>query len=307
MKRLTFLVGGMAAAVFLLWLFLAAGTAESRTSPPRPPAARSMSSGDTADRAITKVGPATVNVTAGTEFFITLSPVCAGPGATVTVNGYNWPIDPPDEDVVITWDPNDTPDPSQLLATIPSVNSPTWSTTFVVPNTASFAYHTIEATRQNDTATAQFKVPCPTSDLVITAPTLVSTLPITAAAPVSFRFTITNQGDAPANSTLFVGLYFDPIPPPVLGSDTGISSTFLVQMLGINGLAVGSSQVLTITAPNGFSTIGPHTVYGVVDILNSVTESDETNNISQPLIVNVGRPLYLPIVLTANSTTLDQR
>ena len=294
MKRLTIFVGGMAVAVFLLWLILAAGTAGVTASQYDPNSANDMATGNT-------------NVTAGTDFFITLSPVCAERGATVTVNGYNWPIDPPNQDVVITWDPNGTPEPSQLLATIPSVNSPTWSTTFVVPNTASFAYHTIEATRLNDTATAQFKVPCPQPDLVISAPTLVSTPPITATTPVSFRFTVTNQGDVAANSTLFVGLYFDPIPPPVLGSDTGISSTFLVQMVAINGPAIGSSQELTLTAPNGFSTLGPHTVYGVVDNFHTIIESDETNNISQPLVVNVGRLLYLPIILTANSTSSERR
>jgi hypothetical protein len=294
MKRLTMFVGGMAAAIFLLWLILAAGTADVTASHYDPNGANSTATWDT-------------KVTAGTDFFITLSPVCADRGATVTVNGYNWPIEPPNEDVVITWDPNDTPDPSQLLATIPSVNSPTWSTTFVVPDTASFAYHTIEAARQNDIATAQFMVPCPQPDLVISAPTLVSTPPIAANTPVSFRFTVTNTGGSPVNETIFAGLYFDPIPPPVLGSDTGISSTFLVQMVGINGLPVGSSRVLTVTVANGFSTLGPHTVYGVVDSFHSMTEGDETNNISQPLTVTVSQPLYLPIALTSNSTSLEQR
>jgi uncharacterized repeat protein (TIGR01451 family) len=226
------------------------------------------------------------NVQLGDEFFITLSPVCGDSGVTVTVNGYNSPDSPNNKPVDIYWD-------STIIATIPSTNLPSWTKTFVVPANSTFAYHTVYAQRHNaPTATVQFKVPCPKPDLVISAPVLVSPPPIAATTPVSFRFTVTNQGDAPANSTFFVGLYFDPVPAPVIGTDTTINSTYLVQMVGLNQLAVGASRVVTLTAPNGFSTTGTHTVYGMVDNFGNppyrvINELSERNNISTPLQVTV--------------------
>jgi uncharacterized repeat protein (TIGR01451 family) len=231
------------------------------------------------------------NVTAGTTFFITLSPVCGERGSTITVNGYNWPTTPPNKDLVLTWDPTG-PDTAQVLGTITNLNQANWSKTVTVPANASFAYHTIQATRQNDSKTAQYKVPCPKPDLVISAPTLISPPPIAATTPISFRFTVTNQGDAAANSTFFIGLYFDPVPAPVIGTDTTINSNYLIQMVGLNGLAVGASQIVTLTAVNGFSTAGTHTVYGMVDNFGNppyrvINELSETNNIGTPLQVTV--------------------
>ncbi|MCB9422813.1 MAG: hypothetical protein H6667_23640 [Ardenticatenaceae bacterium] len=121
------------------------------------------------------------------------------------------------------------------------------------------------------------------ADLVVGAPELAATLPITAYAPVDFRVTITNTGDVDVNSQFYVDIFLDP---------TGVTSATIPYdqsggFVAFGSLAAHASRVITITASAGFAN-GPanHQVYAMVDTLLQVDEENETNNVSAPLTVN---------------------
>ncbi len=135
----------------------------------------------------------------------------------------------------------------------------------------------------------------PITDLaVIGAPQLLTPGQIQPEQPVSFTVTIQNVGNVPITGSIQTDIFLHPA--IVLSNSIPItqSNGFLV----VNGLGVGETAVLTFTIPAGFPP-GPLTrqVYAMVDSLQTIPEADETNNISLPLEVVVGRPLYLPIVL----------
>jgi hypothetical protein len=170
-----------------------------------------------------------------------------------------------------------------------------WTKTVTIPPGASNGIHTIVAYRTHATgdalANAFISVPCPAADLTISPNvTMITPLPINQGDPVSFRVTITNTGSSPAISSFPVSVYFNPNPAPV-GSSTHISSTFRGASSIVPGLGAGSSSVITLTAFAGFPISGTNTVYAVVDSDGPpdgvIDETNETNNISNPLSVQV--------------------
>lgn len=120
-------------------------------------------------------------------------------------------------------------------------------------------------------------------DIVAMGPVeLVSTPPIVAYQPVQFRLPITNEGDIDVNTQFFVDIYLDPDPTLVLS--TTIPITESDGYSAVSSLAGGSSRLITITAPFGFSNLPvPHNVYGFADSLEQIDETDETNNITDSL------------------------
>ncbi len=126
-------------------------------------------------------------------------------------------------------------------------------------------------------------------DLVVYGPAeLISTPPIVAYQPVQFRIPITNEGDIDVNSQFFVDIYLDPNPTLVL--TTTIPITESDGYSAVSSLAGGASRIITITSQLGFAnpTPGvPNTVYGFVDSLEQIVETDETNNITEGLGVVV--------------------
>lgn len=137
--------------------------------------------------------------------------------------------------------------------------------------------------------TTATNTPAPPDLVVFGPPVLVSTPPIIAYQPVQFRVPITNAGDIDVNSQFFVDIYLDPDPTLVLS--TTIPITESDGYSAVSSLAGQQSRVITITSQLGFENPptpdSPNSVYGFVDSLERVVETDETNNITDGLIVFV--------------------
>jgi uncharacterized repeat protein (TIGR01451 family) len=235
----------------------------------------------------------------GTQAFITNTPNCGEPGDTVAVKGYNWRTQG-NHNVNIRWLP--AGGGSTTLHTFQN-NTPNWTVQVTIPPNAPDGTHRIEAERhnRNQVAEAVFTIPCPAPDLTIGDLELVSPLPLTTYEPVVFRAVITNIGTLPAVSQFFVGLYANPDPEPTPDM-THIPADYRLAVVGINGLGVGESTVVTLTALNGLPTTGPHKIYAVVDSdpgpIGIINERFETNNIVGPLeivVENEGTPPEDPI------------
>ena len=224
--------------------------------------------------------------------YIVLLPNCGtGPDIQFNVLGYNWDIN---EGIVLQWDGI-----NQLIIQ-PNTHNGSFSYTWTFSGVSDgqhevYAYSTGTGPEFEDDIKF-YDVPCsnvptptpepsatPTlspADLVMfSPPQLISTPPIVAYEPVQFSVIITNSGQTDVNSQFFVDVYLDPtniytdrIPLTESGGYVAVSS-----------LAGGASRVLTITAPLGFKNDpATHQVYGMVDSVQQIAESVETNNISQP-------------------------
>lgn len=228
----------------------------------------------------------TTGVNNATNPFMTLTPTCGPAGTSVTVNGYGWATNA-SKTVSIYWDPSGS---NQLLTSFVNATA-NWTTTVSVPAGAANGTYTVQAVRQNKSATATFRIPCPAPDLVVVgSPVLVSSQPIYPNSQVIFQATVSNIGSVDAISQFYAGLYFDPSPLPT-GSSTYIDQTYRVGLVAVNGLAVGASTVVSFTVPAGFSTAGDHTIYAVADAdpipTGLYSELSETNNVSSQAQVTV--------------------
>jgi hypothetical protein len=169
----------------------------------------------------------------------------------------------------------------------------TWASTGLktITVTAANRYNQVTATHAI-TITAP-----PITDLTIGPVELVSTPPITAYTPITFRATISNTGNQDVNGLFFVDLFINP--SIVLSDSIPINQSS--GYTAVNGLTTGATRVLTITSYLGFPTEPPtHTVYAMVDSLQQITETDENNNISSPLSVTGILPPSPQIALTPN-------
>jgi uncharacterized repeat protein (TIGR01451 family) len=160
------------------------------------------------------------NVTQSAATFITVMPVSRVRGSLITVSGYNWPINPPNKDLVITWDPAG-PDASEILLTKPNFRESNWAFTVRVPSNASFTHHTVQVERHNDVKTAQYLVTRPTREL---SPSIM-------AKPSSLfgqTFLTTTDGKTLPQAGVVINLHDDnnqAIPPsPLLSDSNGLYS-----------------------------------------------------------------------------------
>lgn len=231
------------------------------------------------------------------QAFIALDKVCGLPGTQVTVSGggVDW-SKPSGQDLVIEWIPDQGPI-VELYSGAGALPQPVTVPQVTITDPANPETYTIRVSRQNKVATAEFSVPCPAPNLIISTPQLISGTPIVAGQPVTFTAEVSNIGNRDAISQFFAGLYFDPSPAPT-GSDTHIDQSFRHAVVALNGLAQGASKTVTFTVEAGFSTAGTHRVYGVADsdpaeIGQIKDEHDETDNISSVLQLSVN-PAYTP-------------
>jgi hypothetical protein len=230
---------------------------------------------------------------AGNEPFITISPTCRTSSGGVTVKGYNWPTSG-NVDTTIHWDSIANSPLGTVPDSVVELGNGLWVKNITTPAGTGDGLHTIfahHAQGQGTTVSAPILVPCPAPDLTISPQvTLVSPTPINQGDPVTFRVTVINTGTTQAVSQFPVSLYFNPSPAPTTGS-THISTTFKSASYAVSGMPVGASIVVTLTAQSGFPISGTNTVYAVVDSDPSpegqVDETDETNNISGALTVDV--------------------
>ncbi len=233
--------------------------------------------------------------------YITAIPSCWTPGSpdtTIMLIGGNWPTSPAAQSPIMI-SLRDRFGNTTTITTIPQGHGGSFSN--IAVNVATFSpanspYHFVAQAINGSYAETAFLVPCPKPvDLTISQPNLVSTPPINAYQPVTFSYLITNTGSADITDLFYVDTYFDP---------TGVTSTTIpisnsVGYVAVAMLAGGNSQLITMTVPGGFT--GPqttHTVYGMVDSMQQISETVETNNIGGPLVVAV-----TPAVITPTPTS----
>lgn len=284
-------------------------------APPTPTS--SPTSTPTSSPTITPTPSTTPTATPGTAF-IELRPSCGiGPLVQFNVFGGSWPGN---DSINIFWNNN------QFMTSIPAGHGGNFQRTLTINNVGNGNYTVRAVSSSGINRTATFRVPCsnvtstptpttptPTAtpapeDLVIVGPpTLVSTRPIIAYQPVQFSVVISNAGDIDVNNQFFVDLYLDPtavITPGTIRIPVSESSGYAA----VSSLAGGASRVITITSPVGFENEPQvHHVYGMVDSLEQIVESIETNNISPPLIEDDVRPgsTPTPIPTPGGSSTIS--
>lgn len=214
---------------------------------------------------------------------------------TINLLGYNWPNN---KDIIIYWQTA-----GNIRTTIPSGHGGSfihqWTENQVTqPASNSTNVYTILAVTTNRQASTTYKIPCdnatavPTSpatstptpapaDLIIVGPPQLETEgDIIGYRPVQFSVVISNTGDVDVNNQFFVDLYLDPS-GPVQPDDVRIPVEQSSGYAGVSALPGNTSRVITITAPFGFANEpDPHSVYGMVDSIEQIGESVETNNIS---------------------------
>lgn len=251
-------------------------------------------SSDTGDPStVNNTATASTTIGSGQSPFITLSPTCGSAGEGFTVKGYNWPTSG-NVDTTIHWDSTANAPIASVPDSVVELGNGIWIKAVTIPTNATTGLHTVFARHpqgQGTTKSATITVPCPAPDLVISSKVrLVSPTPVNQGDPVSFQVTITNTGVTQAVSQFPVSLYFNPDPAPTTGS-THIDTTFKVASFAVNGISVGSSKVITLTAQSGFPISGTNTVYAVVDSDPSpegqIDETIETNNISSVFSIDV--------------------
>jgi hypothetical protein len=234
--------------------------------------------------------------------YIALQPTCGSPpNVQFTVQGFNWPTD---TTISLYW--NST----QLQSTINTGDQTSFSQTWQKLNldSSQVVEYEILAVSAGHTARATFRTPCesvtvtpvtftptpspaPADLLIVGPPELISTPPIVAYRPVDFRVVISNTGDIAVESQFFVDVFLDPT--TVLTNSIPINQSGGYQ--GVGSLAGHATRVITISVPLGFKNEPtPHAVYGMVDSLRQINESDETNNISAALLYNQVTPAPTP-------------
>lgn len=216
------------------------------------------------------------------------APTTAVVGEAVTVTAVLAPPNstPP---ITYTWQVDDQP-PVTHSGGITDTAVYTW--TIPGPKTITV---TAENTAGSVTAVHHLTIEQLQPDLtIIGPPQLITPLPVGAGLPVSFTVTIANSGDADVTSQFFVDVFIDPTIVLTTGIPISESSGFAV----VPALAAGDSLTVTVLAPLGFAELPPtHTVYAMVDSLEGIAESDETNNVSASLTVTDVRPLLAGVTI----------
>jgi hypothetical protein len=219
-----------------------------------------------------------------------------GPGVQFTVEGYNWN---PNTTISLFWVLQNGTTAFQGNINAPHIGSFQRTLTFTtVPN----GVHKVRAIAGATTRDANFTVPCPNitptptttpptptpapADLIVVGPpALISTPPIVEYQPLDFSITVSNTGSVEVNEQFFTDMFLDPDASGIF-SDT-ISLIYSGGYQALSNLQGGASRTLTIHVPLGFTggmTV-TRTVYGVVDSILQIDESNELNNISTPLYV----------------------
>lgn len=249
--------------------------------------------------------------------YIAAIPSCWTPGSpnnTVELIGGNWPTSPAAQSPITIY-LRDTFGNTNNITTIPQGHGGSFSGIMVNVTSLSPAnspYHFVAQAPNGAYAETLFVVPClpgptptPTSipaELIISSPpTLVSTPPIIAYEPVTFSYLITNTSNVTITDLFYLDTYFDPVGV----TSTTIPISYSVYYRAIDSLDAGESQIITMTVANGFSGMATqHTVYGMVDSLGQIHETDESNNISGPLTVFVTPVTPVPPTATPTGNAI---
>ncbi len=245
---------------------------------------------------------------------LSVNPSCGSPGVhnayTVSFNvvGTNFPANTAVSLFLVDPEGGETPFTSTPVITTTSGGA--FHTSETRANLAE-GTHRVRARYNGNVLEASYQVPCsdytpppPTPDvdptpapadlIVVGAPQLASSRPITAYQPVSFAVTVKNIGGAPVNSLFFVDLFFNPVPPVISGT-VNIPIEQSAGYLSLNSLAAGASETITVTSYSGFANEpASNLVYAMVDSLQGIDEYVETNNISEAVVIDDVRTAPTP-------------
>ncbi len=227
------------------------------------------------------------------QAFIVLEPTCTDENIThLIVQGYNWPAQA--RTVNVYWDRDLYPDDPPKCTVTPSGGTFTCEFDLFVPT----GEHTVlaeglqNAWRVLESATATLVRPCPGEptptptpaqmpDLRVIGIALDDEEPLGTYETLHLTVGIENQGERDVASLFWVDLYADPDPTTPLAEQASDD------YVAINALSAGSAISFTMYVPGGFDSLGAHTIQVMVDTWDQIAESDETNNVSQPFIVNI--------------------
>jgi hypothetical protein len=117
-------------------------------------------------------------------------------------------------------------------------------------------------------------------DLTVSGVSLKDPGPYGTYEQINVTVGISNIGERDVSSLHWVDLYADPS-----GGDltTEISSDYVA----LNALGAGSTISFTMFIPDGFDTVGTHTLQVMVDTWDQIEESDEGNNVSASLTFTI--------------------
>lgn len=242
-----------------------------------------------------------------TDPFIDLEPRCASSDATniqITITGDNWPTSTHPQSAVETieflWN-------GALLGTMEYDASGSFSRTFfesqIPGGTIPAGSHLVEAKGwyrydKNNAdlrveTSATFVRPCPNEeptptptpdtlpDLVVSNLALQSEPPLGAYEKLYFDVSVSNIGEFDVTSLFWVDLFVNP------EDGTPLNEQPSVDYIAVNALSAGSTITFTMWAPEGFDATGEHELVAMADTYDQITELDEDNNISAPLLITI--------------------
>jgi hypothetical protein len=219
--------------------------------------------------------------------YIDIVPACGPEGVnSIIVTGHLWPTNK--KDLIFFWD-------GVEVLRIEATSD--FEETIVVD--ASAGSHTVrvetklQGFKYNDSKT--FTVPCdvtptPTPsepNLVVESISLGSSGVISTYQPLTFTVAVRNIGAAAVNSLFWVDLYMDPaVEPPTPGDLMGQASEAWV---AVSSLSQDEVIYLTLSDLQGLTTTGDHNAYALADTWDQVLESDESDNVGGPALVQVSQ------------------
>jgi Flp pilus assembly protein TadG len=223
--------------------------------------------------------------------FILLNPDCSTTGErTVRVHGYNWPASGPQLDhTTVYWDWDGLQAP---YAVVPAGQT-TWVVTLTVPvDRGTYAVmaraEQASGNPSNNPAlaeTAQYDSPCDVllPNLQVTGLALQPPIPDGTYEEVWVEVTLSNVDDGDVTSLFWVDLFADPDMAAPLNQQAS------ADWVAVNGLASHSSITFTMYMLEGFQTTGDHTLVVMGDTWEQIVETEEDDNVSDPLVVTISQ------------------
>jgi len=224
---------------------------------------------------------------------ISLDPECGPVGDNpLTVYGYDWPVTDVRIDHVFEG-------VTTTLITLDWDAHETYFTIGVLTITdATTGTHTIQSYEHvggnwEPQDSEPFTVPCAPGpgypNLVVESVTVSPTQPISTYVPIAFTVAIANTGVTTATHVFWADMYLDPAEPI---SPTSPSLPSGRDYTAIGPLGPGESTMVVLGLPGGLSVAGVHTASVMADTWHQVSESDEVDNLSEPVTVTiVARPV----------------
>ncbi|MCD6257691.1 hypothetical protein J7J45_06480, partial [Candidatus Aerophobetes bacterium] len=133
-----------------------------------------------------------------------------------------------------------------------------------------------------------------TLNLTSTEPDLtISAISFSSAAlsqPVDIYVTVKNQGTQDVTDSFYVDIYYDPATEPVKGKTTERERGQIGDERKLVTQTVPAGGTIQVSFTHTFTTLGEHRIWAQVDTDDSITETNEDNNIYGPESITVEVP-----------------